>query len=136
MSKKYLEAFKRLNEDDSDYALKQATKDIETVGQALQRLESIDNANPSEALNITKATEKYTGIDLSIVKQALLKAQEQEKVLEIIKKKQVDMKLFFNALFREQQYKINPLEFYNGSVGYKRLWLTQEEFDLLKEMLK
>ena len=42
------------------------------------RLESIDNANPSEALNVLKATEKYTGIDLTVVKQALLKAQEQE----------------------------------------------------------
>lgn len=57
----------------------------------IKRLETIDNSNPSEALNITKATEKYTGIDLSVIKDALIKAQEQEK--ENAKYKQLEEQL-------------------------------------------
>ena len=44
-------------------------------------LKSIDNTKPSEALNITKATEKYTGIDLSIVKKALQRLDKYEQIL-------------------------------------------------------
>ena len=57
----------------------------ECLQQALQRLEAIDNANPSEAL---KWLEKYRLTILfntSIVENALLKAQENEKLLQVIK---------------------------------------------------
>ena len=54
-------------------------KAYKVIKQALQRLEAIDNANPSEAL---KWLEKYRLTILfntSIVENALIKAQEQEK---------------------------------------------------------
>lgn len=59
----------------SDIIENQINEALDTIKN---RLESIDNANPSEALNVLKATEKYTGIDLTVVKNALLKVQEQE----------------------------------------------------------
>lgn len=90
MSKEYLEAFERLNEDDSDYALKRATKDIEIVKKALQRLEQIDNSNPSEAFqNLIRIDKEYSTItneDFDIcydtIKKALLKAQEPKQYLK------------------------------------------------------
>lgn len=62
----------------------------------LERLEAIDNANPSEALECWKwinATvpqwvrekDKEHPNVLEPIKQALLKAQEQDKILEILK---------------------------------------------------
>ena len=39
------------------------------------------NKEAKEALNITKATEKYTGIDLSIIKQALQRLDKYEQIL-------------------------------------------------------
>ena len=61
--------------------------------QALQRLEAIDNANPSEALEeLFKTTyfgsaEEYKKIDncYNTIKQALIKAQEQEKENKVLK---------------------------------------------------
>ena len=39
------------------------------------------NKEVKEAINITKATEKYTGIDLSIIKQALQRLNKYEEIL-------------------------------------------------------
>ena len=58
------------------------TEDFDTVEQALLELTSINKANHTEALNVLKATEKYTGIDLTVVKNALLKAQESKHYLK------------------------------------------------------
>lgn len=106
-----------------------------TIKEKLQRLEAIDNANPSEALNITKATEKYTGIDLSIIKQALLKAQEQEdkaKAFDLINTKNVDIKLL--------KWAYPSVEAYNVAVReQKDYWwreeLTPEEFEFLGRLV-
>ena len=72
-----------------------------------QRLEAIDNAKPSEALkclesmkdtdiyinrNVEPLFEFYKE-ELNTIKQALIQAQEQEKVLSIIKEKEVDIHL-------------------------------------------
>lgn len=97
MSKEYLEAFKIvynnfdylisdvvIENDDVNICLKTIKEQLPTIKQALHRLESIDNANPSEALNVLKATEKYTGIDLTVVKNALLKAQKEHKALDLL----------------------------------------------------
>lgn len=116
---KELEALKKVKYNSS----KEVVEAFDVIEKGLQRLESIDNANPSEALNITKATEKYTGIDLSIVKQALLKAQEQEKALKIIKENQV-------STFWINECK--SVEEYNGVYGRK---LIEEEIELLKRWL-
>lgn len=120
-----------------------------------QRLEAIDNANPSEALDclesmsneealfrsiLSKSTVYMGGerIDdfsykstignmfkgaIPIIKQALLKAQEQEKVLEIIKEKNVDILLIKNK---------DNVNQYNEYIEDEDDRLTEEEFDLVK----
>ena len=147
------------------------SKQIKILKQALQRLEAIDNANPSEALkelnyignNCYEEAENaeedcilyaknYIGFDT--IKQALLKAQENEnridieveskkkiiqhnfalhkenaklkRVLEIISEKQVDI---------EYLNKCNDVKEYNAHWCDERFYLTQEEFDLLKSWL-
>lgn len=73
---------------------------VKIVEQALQRLEAIDNANPSEAINFidvllnARLSDKHfinvgnheTWLELANIKQALLKAQEQEKEIEVPEK--------------------------------------------------
>lgn len=100
MSKEYLEAFNRLNtEDDTEYVFKRATKDIEIVESALQRLEQIDNSNPSEALEyienklkdleyVAKQNDneyllsKYIPSEkFDIIKQALQRLNKYEQIL-------------------------------------------------------
>ena len=95
---KELEAFKKVKNNSS----KEVVEAFDIIEKGLQRLEAIDNAKPSEALNgleyICKIlNEKRIDIkwlfkgDYDTIKQALLKAQEQEKVLNIIKEYQVDI---------------------------------------------
>ena len=107
---------------------------IKIVKQALQRLEAINNSNPSEALkcleklqsNIRPLNDYYYGDEqrksYDTIKQALIKAQEQEKVLSIIKKKRVDIDLLNIS---------SNVEEYNFKVSLDKE-LTKEEFDLLK----
>ena len=65
--------------------------------------------------------------DFSTIKKALLKMQEQEKILKIIDKKNVDMLLLTNA---------DTLEEYNSKMNWSYRRLTQEEFDTLKEWMR
>ena len=87
------EALDRLYEcNDDDYTLGYQQHDYKLLQQALKRLEAIDNANPSEALECLKQIEDIieTKIGLgvvnayiiNIIKQALEKAQEQEKFFD------------------------------------------------------
>lgn len=112
------------------------TEMYDIIKKALKRLESIDNAKPSKALteifNIiysldcgtTYEQDKKLDECRNTIKQALLKAQEQEKVLEIIKENQV-------STFWINECK--SVEEYNGVYGRK---LTKEEFDLLKRCIE
>ena len=104
--------------------------ELRTIEKALQRLEAIDNANPSEALEeleqdiknrVILAEDKQLKL-CAVIKQALLKAQEQEKVLEIIKEKYVE----FYILLKSKN-----VEHYNSNTKFGKE-LTEEEFDLLK----
>ena len=124
--------------------------------ERLIRLAEIDNSNPSEALksfdkiyNTINLNWKrdYLRVDIDIynrsdcsdgkemmecldtIKQALLKSQEQEKVLDILFKKNVDI-LELRILIEHHNDK-DVLNLYNSERG-KGLQLTQEEFDLLK----
>ena len=98
MSKEYLEALERLYCSGNlqlDYVLNNKHKqDYEIIEKALQRLESIDNAKPSEALKcLEKANDYLNNVydykeikeevrnDIETIKQALLKSQEQKKVI-------------------------------------------------------
>jgi len=122
----------------------QILKDRDKVLNALQRLESIDNAKPSEALKTLEVLDKTISPllepilveyedDLSdkitanyfALKDALLKAQEQEKVLEIIKNKAVDILLII---------KYNNVYDYNSAVWLDgRPKLNEEEFEVIKK---
>ncbi len=180
MSKEYLEALERLYCSGNlqlDYVLSDKHKlDYEIVEQGLQRLEAIDNANPSEGLECLDNLAKGKPLDfdnvspvldyhyllsrkeINTIKQALLKAQElekengalklrvrvleedleeqselakhyldeQEKVLNIIKEK--------NVSSRWLKY-CDTVDLYNKCVLLDDK-LTQEEFELLKEYSK
>lgn len=117
--------------------------------------QSVDNAKPSEALKCIDVlkedgciTTLYQGKALEIIKQALIKAQEQEKVLNealklngewaeelddkneilnIIKEKNVDIWLLKSCLTVEQ-YNFSITKMDNCNVFN----LTKEEFELLK----
>ncbi len=105
--------------------------------QSLLRLDEIENANPSEALECFKEIEERCKNDyedcivwydykkeLYTIKQTLLKSKEQERVLEIIKEKEVNLGMLKTCKTVEQ---------YNaGCRIFERNELTQEEFDLLK----
>lgn len=104
--------------------------------KALNYFKSIDNANPSEALRVleeirTRFSDDSKGNNswgfkiskqLNTIKQALLKAQEQEKVLEIIFKKSVMIYLLKVC---------DAVDEYNDWVTTGEQ-LTEEEFNLLK----
>ena len=118
----------------------------------LNNLESIDNAKPSGALKSLEVLEKIISPllepilaeyedDLSdkitanyfVLKQALLKAQEQEKVLEILKDK-----LEFVFFGRTREVKIEQDDSYHYVYlmnGFDDSTLPDEEFDLLKGWL-
>lgn len=76
--------------NDNGFNLNEAWEYHETIKQVLLELKAIKEANPSEALkaldrNIVVIREK----DYTIIEQALLKAQEQEKLLKVILKKEL-----------------------------------------------
>ena len=146
-----LEALKRMeyfvNEEMGIKTFKQSgwhiegTDDYELIKEALQRLEAIDNAKPSEALECLEETKKIIHNYISngdwdnkilpkldIVKQALIKSQEQEKVLKIIKEKEVNMQVFNQC---------EDVEVYNNVYKkQKDRQLTEKEFELLKRCFR
>lgn len=134
MSKEYLEAFGRITsqveyDNDSSYDYLCFEDDCKAVDEALERLESIENAEPSEALNVLKATEKYTGIDLTAVKNALIKAQKEHQALEALKEN------FEFDLFEVDKYKVC---IYSDDDYYDCVMKTissEEDFNVLKEVL-
>ena len=105
----------------------------------LERLETIDNANPSEAMeSLERIDKEYATIEnedfkicFNTIKQTLLKAQEQEKILSVILKKRIDLESFFSTFVKDDlDYKY--YEKYYGTYGLEKL--TQEEFNTLKEV--
>ena len=144
MSKEYLEALEKLLEGYSKGMSGRSYYDI--IKQALQRLESIDNAKPSEALEDLDdfkngLVNKETGMimfnqvwfknQIDTIKQALSKAQELEKVLNIIKEKPTDSRIAIAYLGTT----INPT-YEDYCLIVKIDLLPKKEFDLLKEILK
>ena len=75
--------------------------------------------------------------NLLVIEKALLKAQKSLKALDIIKEKYVHIPQLLCA-FENQLEEENPLEvYYNGQVGINvPMPLTEEEFNLLKEVLE
>ena len=149
-------------------------KELDVLIQALNRLEAIDNANPSEALEWLN---RFKGIELSslpfksedgavkevdlnevrfvgsqlnndfrkfvyIIENVLIKAQEQEKVLNIIKEhlsfKDSGIEEYFdfktNQKVKKYMFEIESKD--TGATIHIHINNTQEEFDLLKRWLE
>lgn len=144
MSKEYIEAFERMTEHldlEDEYSYNQERKDEEIIKKSLQRLESIDNANPNEAMKSLEKIKDNFGCDLAyynlsleyeIVEQALLKAQEQVKVLSILKEKCVSVWYLMKSKTVEEY---NSYLYIKVIEDTKNFILTQEEYDLLREVL-
>ena len=101
------------------------TKELEVLEELEKVIEEITIGNV-DLRNTLK-----TSVLITSIKQALLKAQEQEKVLEILIDKEVNM-LSLKFAIRK-----NSLELYNNLIPdtFKYLQLTKEEFELLKRWL-
>ena len=90
---KELEALNKLQHDFGQLKGQELVSCYETIFNALKRLESIDNANPSEALEDLEALEQDIKDRVilaedrqlklcAVIKQALLKAQEPKQYLK------------------------------------------------------
>lgn len=110
--------------------------------EALVELQSIKEANPSEAFECLDKLAKQIELDEDTdyweirnahktVEQSLLKAEKEHKALEIIKEKECDIRWFKYCI------KVNSeVETYNNGLPEYYEKLTQEEFNLLKEVLE
>lgn len=111
------------------------------VEKALERLEEIDNTKPNENLECLeemyqKCIDKLYGEDLgycyhkyNTIKQALTTKSKKELAWEIAVKKNVDLVVL---------KRVKTVTKYNEFIeisNYDRQELTEEEFNLLKEML-
>lgn len=109
--------------------------DIETenTSEALKCLENyINNIIFSKDL-INQKQQLLTNI--TVIKQALLKSEKEHKVLEIIKEKNVWIAKL-KSLFKRYNNDLDVLRLYNANTYKIDYQLTQEQFDLLKEVLK
>ena len=129
----------------------------EYIDEAFQRLEAIDNANPSEALECLESMyARLPQWDLcrnqdqhNTIKQALIQAEIDKKQLELYI--QENTKLFSNLVNKSKKELafdiikgknvmihllkcVSSVEEYNDYVSTDEQ-LTQEEFDTLKEAL-
>ena len=101
------------------------------------KIEAINNSNSNEALKCLERTREFllhrtnemSFQDLRTIKQALIKAQEQEKVLEIIKEKEVDI-----CLLKRSENWLDYYTRFKHRTG-KNTDHTEQELHLLKEVL-
>ena len=117
-----LEALKEIREE-SDCGAFQSRCDI--IETALKDYELLKERTKLDSFECLLRLEEI----LPRGKELLVPVAKQLKVLEIIKKKQVAVDEFIRCCKED-----NPLEEYNNFAGDKNS-LTQEEFNLLKEVL-
>jgi len=143
MSKEYLEAlaknirYKKEYIGNDTYRLYIKKNEIELLENYLTELEQIKNSNPSQALECLEEMWELScdsrkpeyGL-YGTIKNYILKSQEQEKVLDVIKKKKVNIDLLY-ASSSVEQYNDELVILY-GMWFVKDRQLTEEEFDLLK----
>ena len=117
--------------------------------EALKCLDNIESALWDDDFHYQKYSK-----ELDTIKQALLKAQEQEKENSVLKACirdwEDDYEHLKNALHKEKEIlkiikekyvnidlltEVDTLEEYNSKVSWSAFKLTQEEFDLLKEVV-
>lgn len=177
MSKEYLEAFETvynnidylisdivIEDDEVNGCLMTIKEQLPTIKHALQRLESIDNANPSEALKSFETLEKHNEYDncwqifSKEIKQALLKAQANARSEEILQKyyqegitldsvralkqEKDNYKKVLEIVFKKNVDMLLIKKYENVSDYNSAVWLsgreklTQEEFNTLKKVLE
>ena len=162
---KELEALKKVKYNSS----KEVVEAFDVIEKGLQRLESIDNTNLSEAMKHFNHFEKWydkicyhtvtsfqLDTDLSTIKQALIKTQTNEEILQkyyqegitldsvrVLKQERDNYKKVLNII-KEKDVDIYILEGcktvdeYNSKIVHivgETRELTEEEFDLLKRWL-
>ena len=124
---KELEALEYLKENKRKHWLDddKSTECLDTIETALKQLEQIKNSHlvaiPRQSGKSSLATEVmwYRHI-----------AEEQEKVLQIIKEKRVNVNQFLKHCNPKNKWG------YNKTICDKERQLTQEEYELLKEYFK
>ena len=137
MNKEYLEAFDRIAlhteyDNDGSYDCVNFEDDCKLVDDALERLEEIDNANPSTALELVYLIEDHFAYTVPYedwikdIEKYILKAQKEHRALEIIKGKEVNMQVFNQCEDAETYNKVY--------IKQKDRQLTGEEFETLKEV--
>ena len=121
---------------------------LEPIEKDLERLEQIDNANPSEALEkiVLLASELGTSKDtkfaetrfpkmLLTIRQALLKAHEQDKILKSLNEYKETIKKRIESLEEYKKYTFivrNETEYFQ-TIG--RLEAYSKILDVLNEVL-
>lgn len=143
-----------LDEDADFWEIKNAHKIVE---KALLELQSIKEAKPSEAMGELETLKemlnefvKHNLIDkaFTTIKQALLKAEKQEKAWGIVKEKClhtdnlnyvavcINYDMYKEKMRQKHDTKVVKIDWNDKFVLDCLKLLTQEEFDLLKEMTK
>lgn len=142
-----------------DWSCVACKEEHEQLLEWLKELQAIKNAKPSEALSAFRSVEltlkenrflnegSFLIDNLNTIKNYILKAQEQEKVLSIIIKKNVSVWGFRNRVFGYQKeqngnkiindtYEYYLYHFGCYHNGFDIELLTEEEFNTLKEYFK
>ena len=120
MSKDYLEAFSRITlhteyDNDSSYDCLNFEDDCKLVGEALTKLEQIESANLSEALDCLEELRSNLGIiyddTLNTIEQALLQAEKDKKEIEKLKQENailhIELDAFKKLAFKKYEVKPN-----------------------------
>jgi len=118
-------------------------QEYDLIYDALNELKTIKESNPSEALSRIEEcwyddpyTDREDNLtyedDIDTIKQALTTKSKKEQAFDIIKEKNVNIGIV-TVVGSLEQY--NQTYVYDNMLNVK--WcLTEEEFDLLKEVLK
>ena len=102
-------------------------KGLEALECSLKLYKMVESAGNGNGFSLNEAWEYH-----ETIKQTLLKAQEQEKILRVILKKRIDLESFYSTFVKDDlDYKY--YEKYYGTYGLEKL--TQEEYNILKEAL-
>ena len=103
-------------------------KGLDALECSLKLYKMVESAGNDKGFNLNEAWEYH-----KTIKQTLLKAQEQEKILSVIFKKRIDLESFYSTFVKDDlDYKY--YEKYYGTYGLEKL--TQEEFNSLKEVVE
>lgn len=142
---KGLEALNRVRNKFIDF-FHEDFPDFDILEQAITELKAIKETNPSEALKcvgVLKEEDCITtlvqGKALETIRQYILKAQEQEKILEKRKKalEIINKKCDFMPLSKIKNLSYDLyVRWFDLNHYDAKLLLTQQEFDLLSEVLE